>query len=155
MKGYAPINQFSANHISIRLYWLININPLGRQKHVERTQRKYRAFSICRGHHAVHNIQITPHSWRVKGTCVVSFVCCMLTSSNGNIFLVTGHLCGEFTSDRWLPRTKASDAVLKFSLIWAWINGWVNNGEAGDLRRHRAHYDVTVMQSLLSIMSMA
>ena len=27
----------------------------------------------------------------------------------------------------------------------AWINGWVNNGESGDLRRHRAHYDVTVM----------
>ena len=32
-----------------------------------------------------------------------------------------------------------------FSLNWAWINGWVNNGEAGDLRRHRSHYDVTVM----------
>ena len=36
--------------------------------------------------------------------------------------------------------------ALMFSLICAWINGWVNNGEAGDLRRHRTHYDVTVMQ---------
>ena len=35
--------------------------------------------------------------------------------------------------------------ALMFSLIFAWINGWVNNREAGDLRRHRAHYDVTVM----------
>ena len=35
--------------------------------------------------------------------------------------------------------------ALMFSLICAWINGWVNNGKAGDLRRHRAHYDVTVM----------
>ena len=35
--------------------------------------------------------------------------------------------------------------ALMFSLICAWINGWVNNGEAGDLRRHRAHYDVAVM----------
>ena len=26
-----------------------------------------------------------------------------------------------------------------------WINDWVNIGEAGDLRRHRAHYDVIVM----------
>ena len=34
---------------------------------------------------------------------------------------------------------------LKFSLICAWINGWVNNRKAGDLRRHRAHYDVIVM----------
>ena len=32
-----------------------------------------------------------------------------------------------------------------FSLICTRINGWVNNGEAGDLRRHRAHYDVTIM----------
>ena len=35
--------------------------------------------------------------------------------------------------------------ALMFSLICAWINGWVNNREAGDLRRHRAHYDVIVM----------
>ena len=35
--------------------------------------------------------------------------------------------------------------ALMFSLICAWINGWVNNREAGDLRRHRAHYGVTVM----------
>ena len=34
--------------------------------------------------------------------------------------------------------------ALKFSLICAWINGWANNREAGNLRRHRAHYDVTV-----------
>ena len=31
--------------------------------------------------------------------------------------------------------------ALMFSLIYAWIHGWVNNREAGDLRRHRAHYD--------------
>ena len=35
--------------------------------------------------------------------------------------------------------------ALMFSLICTWINGWVNNGEAGDLRRHRVHYDVTIM----------
>ena len=34
-----------------------------------------------------------------------------------------------------------------FSLICAWVNGWVNNREAGDLRRYRAQYDVIVMQS--------
>ena len=31
------------------------------------------------------------------------------------------------------------------SLICVWINGWINNREAGDLRRYRAHYDVIVM----------
>ena len=35
--------------------------------------------------------------------------------------------------------------ALMFSLICAWTNGWVNNWVVGDLRRHRAHYDVTVM----------
>ena len=34
---------------------------------------------------------------------------------------------------------------LMFSLICVWIDGWVNNGETGDLRRYRAHYDVIVM----------
>ena len=31
--------------------------------------------------------------------------------------------------------------ALMFSLICAWINSWVNTREAGDLRRHRAHYE--------------
>ena len=37
---------------------------------------------------------------------------------------------------------------LIFSLICAWINRWVNNRVTGDLRRHRAHYDVIVMNIL-------
>ena len=32
-----------------------------------------------------------------------------------------------------------------FSFICAWLNGWINTHEAGDWRRHRAHYDVIVM----------
>ena len=35
--------------------------------------------------------------------------------------------------------------ALMFSLVCSWINVWVNNWEAGDLRCHRVHYDVTVM----------
>ena len=33
-----------------------------------------------------------------------------------------------------------------FSVICVWINGWVNNREAGDLRRYGAHYDAIVME---------
>ena len=45
------------------------------------------------------------------------------------------------------PLTKASDVelALMFSLICAWTNGRANNLYAGDLRRHRAHYHITVM----------
>ena len=42
----------------------------------------------------------------------------MMTSSNGNIFRVTGHLCGEFTGHRWIPHTKASDAEL-WCFLWS------------------------------------
>ena len=35
--------------------------------------------------------------------------------------------------------------ALMFSLICAWTNGWASNRDDGDLRRHRTHYDVTVM----------
>ena len=43
---------------------------------------------------------------------------CMMTSSNGNLFRVTGHLCGEFTGPRWISRTKASDAEL-WCFLWS------------------------------------
>ena len=43
------------------------------------------------------------------------------------------------------PHKDQRRGALMFSLICTWINGWVNNREAGDLRRHRAHYDVTVI----------
>ena len=35
--------------------------------------------------------------------------------------------------------------ALIFSLICVWTNGWANNGDAGNLRRHRVNYDLTVM----------
>ena len=47
---------------------------------------------------------------------------------------------GEFPAQR--PVTRSFDV---FFLICAWIKYWVNNGEAGDLRRHCPHYDVIVM----------
>ena len=40
--------------------------------------------------------------------------------------------------------------ALMFSLICTWINGWVNNSEAGDLRRHRTHDCITIMWSVIS-----
>ena len=37
--------------------------------------------------------------------------------------------------------------ALMFPLICVGINGWINNREAGDLRRYCAHYDVSVMSN--------
>ena len=70
-----------------------------------------------------------------------------MTSSNGNIFPVTGPLCGEFTpvtgefpSQR--PVTRSSDVYFDMCLN----KRWVNNRGVGDLRHHRTHYVVIVMQ---------
>ena len=41
--------------------------------------------------------------------------------------------------------------ALIFSLIYVWINDWENNREAGDLKRYRAHCDVTVMSLMLTL----
>ena len=49
-------------------------------------------------------------------------------------------LTGEFPAQR--PATQSFDVFFDLRLK---KNGWVNNGEAGDLRRHHTHYDVTVM----------
>ena len=59
------------------------------------------------------------------------------------LFVGNSPVTDEFPSQR--PMTRS----FMFSLTCAWIDGWVKNREAGDLRRHRAHYDVIVMSLLL------
>ena len=95
-----------------------------------------------------------PINWAISAAKIIAnadiflrVVKYMMASSNGNIFRVTGHLCGEFTGHRWIPCTKASNAEL-WCFLWSapWINGWANNREAGDLIRHRTRYDVIVMK---------
>ena len=53
---------------------------------------------------------------------------------------VNSPVTGEFPAHKGQWR-----GALMFPLICDWINGWVNNRDAGDLRPHRAHYDVTLM----------
>ena len=73
----------------------------------------------------------------------------MMTSSNGNILRVYWPFVRGI--HRWpvnsLHKGQWRGALMR-SFICAWIYGWVNNREAGDLRRHPAHYDVTVMKGI-------
>ena len=59
----------------------------------------------------------------------------MMTSSNGNI-----HRSPVYSLHKGQWRR-----ALMFPFSFAWLNGWANDIEAGDLRHHRAHYDVTVV----------
>ena len=56
------------------------------------------------------------HWWRYASSRLNVVTCgrelIMMTSTNGNIFRITGPLCGEFTGHRWIPRTKDSDTEL-------------------------------------------
>ena len=62
-------------------------------------------------------------------------------------FSVLLALCAENSpvTDEF-PSQSQRRGTLIFSLICAWTNSWANNRDAGDWRRHCAHYDVTVMR---------
>ena len=69
-----------------------------------------------------------------------------MTSSDGNIFRVTGPLWRKSTGHRWIRLTRASEAQLWCFLWSTWMDGWANNRDTGDFSRHRAHYGFTIMQ---------
>ena len=89
-----------------------------------------------------------------------------MTSLNGKVVRIPGHFLRNLHDDvikwkhfprnwpfvRGIHRSPVNSphkgqwrGALVFSLVCVRINGWVNNREAGDLRRYRTHYDVTVM----------
>ena len=86
--------------------------------------------------HQFRHIQYLKYLWRFG---------IVMTSSNGSLFHVTSPLWGEppvtggFQSQRSVMRS------FDVSLICAWTNSWVNNRDAGDLRRHHAYYNISVM----------
>ena len=62
------------------------------------------------------------------------------------------HFLRYWPAVRGIPRSPVNSPhkgwwrrALMFSSIFAWMNGWINTREAGDLRRHLAHYGITVM----------
>ena len=72
----------------------------------------------------------------------------MITSSNGNIFRVTGLLCWEFTGHQGIPLTKASNAEVDvfFDLhlnrqSWGW---WFETPSL-PFWRHRNEYNITMV----------
>ena len=107
-------------------------------------------LQFCR--HAVHG------GYEFKPGCSIHFYWCthyhrlflvvvMMTSSNGNIYSVTGPLYGNYRRiPPPPPPNKGQWHGALISLICVWTYGWVNNRDAGDSRR-RAHYDVTAILS--------
>ena len=74
-----------------------------------------------------------------------NYLTIMMTSWNGNIFRVTGPFSRGIHRSPVDSPHKGQWRTLIISLICVWTNGWATNCDAGDLRRHRVHYDVIVM----------
>ena len=77
--------------------------------------------------------------------CISSWWRHQMETSSALLAICAGNspVPGEF------PHKGQWRGALTFSLICVWMKGWVNNREAGDLRRYCAHYDITVMSMLL------
>ena len=113
---------------------LVTLNEMGKIE-LQITTRHNKAWTMCMNFGTNYILTCartpsTPHT---------------ITSSNGNIFRVTGPLSGELIGDRLIPPQQHWRGAFMFSLIYAWANGFVNNRDAGDPRLRRAHCDVTVM----------
>ena len=80
--------------------------------------RWHSACCYDNGDHMVHPpLNTRPHLQHTSSPGV-DYNVSMMTSSNGNLFRVTGPLCGEITGHRWIPCTKASDAELWY-FLWS------------------------------------
>ena len=105
-----------------------NINPLNVSPDPAPEAQASRIMSTLCLHHDTMTSKRFPSCWSFVrkppddrwfpniGPIMLSF--CMMTSSNGNIFCVTGPLCGGFIGHRWIPRTKASDSELWY-FLWS------------------------------------
>ena len=115
--------------------------------------------AMSHGHHGVQN------HWLLN--CMFNSMFKVITKKISKP-CITGPLRGESTGNWWILFTRESismswhhygywvsnvssiqDDVIKWKhfpryLTFTRINGWVNNGEAGNSRRHHAHYDVIV-----------
>ena len=114
--------------------------------------------------HAVHPTKYPPLThWRycshalshqyVRGSCFVMGCCdlalndfTMMTSSNGNIYRVTGPLCGEFTGPGEIPAQRP--VTRSFDVFFDLRPNKRLSKQPWGLRRHRCHYDVNVMTQI-------
>ena len=120
-------------------------------------QRKRRQSLIWQNHYNVLNIPVSSANilelllcrhYRENEFCLWNLNC-----NNHDDVIKWKHFSRYWPFVRGIHRSPVNSphkgqwrGALVFSLICVWINGWVNNRETGDLRRYRAHYDVTVMR---------
>ena len=106
--------------------------------------------SIVISYHEIKNWHYT--SFVIVIDCLITLTARPCTSSPHDDGIKWKHFPRNWPFVRGIHRSPVNSphkgqwrGALMFSLICVWINDWVNNREAGDLRCYRAHYDVIVM----------
>ena len=125
---------------------------------------------VCGSHSSCENSRTPIHcptikrwAWWVTSICSQSIQCwfmlceaitfyihnnnhCVSWQSAGDDLILWHHQMETFPASLALfAGNSPVSGSLMFSLICVWTNGWINTRDAGDLRRYRANYDVTVI----------
>ena len=101
---------------------------------------------FCRNSNYMNTHSLNCVAWKISVHYYLDMCCWPASWRRHQICRVTGPLCEECY--RWpvtFPHKGRRRGVLMFSWMSAWINDRVNDRDGGNLRRHRAHYDVSVM----------
>ena len=138
--------------ISIRLTSLAQWQSIDFPSASKATLMNMDKYIVWIHYERLHNHNKAKHN---KTVCIFIGIYCIRhrhqvqpPAGSATRLVATGHWRNEHLAPwRTLPRPRPRPRcrALMFSLICAWMNGWVNNREAGDLRCHRTHHDVTVM----------
>ena len=147
---YISLQHYYSNHVQYLLQFL-NQNRSSSSIHCTRTMMTPRHGNTSRITSSLWGESIDDwispykeHIVRIFGFFVVSLNKCwtwwrhQMETFSALLAIVRGIPVNSPHKGQWR-------GALMFSLISARINGWVNNREAGDLRRILPHYDVTVM----------
>ena len=132
-----PINmQTECNYFYFQCF---RVNNFLKNKYLQWQENLYN--SNCLGKIAQNFAEMIYILQSAKDGDIFSWWCHQMITFSALLALCAGNspVTGEF------PHKGQWRGALMFSLICAWMNDWVNNREAGDLRSHGAHSNVTVM----------
>ena len=125
----------------LRDAWIYNMSP------------KLSGFLLC---HVSNQTSSLPWNFKTPKLSHVIALAFIFVNKDGNLddVIKWKHFPRYWPFVRGIHRSPVNSphkgqwrGALMFTLICVWINGRVNNREAGDLRRYCAHYDVTVMET--------
>ena len=108
---------------------------------------RYQLKGVCSNHKICVHVLVITSSLVLCSSDHVTSAHHIITSTNGTFSALLALCAGKSPVYGEFPHKGQRRRALMLSLICASTNAWKNNRDAGDLRRHRTHHDVTAMSS--------